>query len=182
MRIKSCISLLTVVLVVGCGRENLNDLQDYRNKVLARKSSPIEPIPSLTTYEKYNYKAKTLGLRDPFKGTFKRQDSSFTSEAHRTDLQKRYALETDSREREELENSELDSLRMVGTIKNNGDFWGIIRDKQGVVHWVEVGNYMGRNFGKITGINEEKIKIREITKNNLGRWEERDASLVLIEQ
>ena len=179
MPIKTYISLFVFVLAAGCSRDKLNDLTDYRDMILAREPSPIELIPSLAPYEKYTYKAKSLGLRDPFKGAFKRRGDSLSSESSYTDLQKRYALETDVREREELENSELDSLRMVGTIKNNGDFWGIIRDKQGVVHWVEVGNYMGRNFGKVTHINEERIEIREITKNNLGRWEERNASLVL---
>ena len=182
MRISVCLSLLIVALVTACSGDNVQDLRIYRDQILSREPSPIEPIPSLAPYERYDYRAKTLGLRDPFKGTFKRQEISFAAEAQNTNLQKRYSLETRTREREELENSELDSLRMVGTIENNNHFWGIIRDQQGLVHRVEVGNYVGRNFGKITRISEVRIEIREITKNNLGRWEERDASLALTDQ
>ena len=106
MRINSWTGLLTVALVTGCGQDNLSDLRDYRDRVLARGTSPIESIPTLSSYESYTYKAKALGLPDPFKGKFKRQELSFVNEADNTTLQKRYALETLAREREELENSE----------------------------------------------------------------------------
>jgi type IV pilus assembly protein PilP len=47
---------------------------------------------------------------------------------------------------------------------------------------VQIGNYLGRNFGKILNIQEDKIELREIVKDADGRWEERQASLALLEE
>ena len=71
---------------------------------------------------------------------------------------------------------------MVGVMEDTDDLWGIVRDPEGVVHRVQVGNYVGRNFGKIINIQEDRIDIREITRDAQGRYEEREASLALAEQ
>ena len=81
---------------------------------------------------------------------------------------------------EELENFELDGLRMVGTLQNSADFWGVVLDQEGTVHRVKVGNYMGKNFGRIINIAEDKIEVREIIGDAQGSWEERAASLALL--
>ena len=83
---------------------------------------------------------------------------------------------------EELERSELDSLRMVGIMENNDELWGIIRDFAGAVHRIQIGNYMGTNFGKVLNIQEDRIDLREIVKNPQGRWEERQATVALSEE
>ena len=71
---------------------------------------------------------------------------------------------------------------MVGILEDKNILWGIIRDVQGVVHRVQVGNYLGRNFGKILNIQEDRIDLREIIKDSQGRWEEREATLALYEE
>ena len=55
------------------------------------------------------------------------------------------------------------------------------RKEKRTVHRVQVGNYLGRNFGKILDIQEDRIDLREIVKDADGRWEERQASLALLE-
>jgi type IV pilus assembly protein PilP len=67
-------------------------------------------------------------------------------------------------------------------MEDDNEHWGIIVDPDGIVHRVNVGNYMGRNIGKIVNIFEDKIELREIIRNSQGRWEERQAALALIEQ
>ena len=71
---------------------------------------------------------------------------------------------------------------MVGTLQNTNELWGIIKDSAGTVHRVQVGNYIGRNFGKVLDIKEDRLDLREITKDSEGRWEERNASLALAEE
>ncbi len=83
---------------------------------------------------------------------------------------------------EELEQFELDSLRMVGTIDNESNNWAIVLDPNGVVHRVKVGNYIGGNIGKIINIFEDRIDLREIMQDSGGRWEEREAALALLEE
>ena len=70
---------------------------------------------------------------------------------------------------------------MVGTNNNENSQWGIVIDPNGTVHRVKTGNYIGLNIGKITSIEEEKIEIREIVKDNSGRYGERMALMPLVE-
>jgi len=97
-------------------------------------------------------------------------------------LTREMEMEIKNRNREELEDFELDSLKMVGTMEDENENWGVVIDPDGIVHRVSVGNYMGRNIGKIVNVFEDRIELREIVKNNQGRWEERQAALALIEQ
>ena len=89
--------------------------------------------------------------------------------------------EIQNRNREELEGFELDSIRMVGTLQSEDNHWGIVIVPGGVVHRVKTGNYIGLNIGKITSIEEEQIEVREIIKDNSGRYGERKALLPLTE-
>ena len=83
---------------------------------------------------------------------------------------------------EELESFTLDSLRMVGIMENIEAMWGIVRDTDGVVHRVQVGNYIGTNFGKIINIQEDRIDVRELIQDSQGLWEERAAALALTDE
>ena len=86
-----------------------------------------------------------------------------------------------NRNREELETYALDSLRMLGTLQRAGDTWAIVRSPDAIIHRISVGNYIGRNHGKIIGITEEQIDLKEIIPDGQGGWTERDASLALLE-
>jgi type IV pilus assembly protein PilP len=47
---------------------------------------------------------------------------------------------------------------------------------------VASGNYLGQNFGRIVGITETDIKLKEIVQDSGGNWEEKDQALQLQEQ
>jgi len=98
------------------------------------------------------------------------QDSSLTKEMED---------EIRHRNKEELEQFELDDLRMIGTVENKDNKWGIIRSPDGVVHRIRVGNYMGRNTGKVLNVFEGRIEVREIVRNSQGRWEEHLTGIAL---
>ena len=55
----------------------------------------------------------------------------------------------------------------------------LIRDPDGVIHRVHVGNYMGQNYGHITAIGEDHIDLVELVSNGTGGWMERQASIAL---
>ena len=71
---------------------------------------------------------------------------------------------------------------MMGTLELNEELWGIVRSPDGTIHRVQVGNYVGRNHGKIVGISEESIDLNEIIQDGQGGWQERDAALALTQQ
>ena len=173
---------LIAVLAGGCVSKDMTDLENYTSEVLQRKGGEIEPLPPIKPYESYLYQAEKLGLRDPFR-SFLEQDAQAETPIETEDpVQEKYTAEISTHNREELEGYELDALRMVGVLENTEALWGIVRDQEGVVHRLQVGNYLGRNFGKITNIQEDRIDVREIVKDSLGRWEERAASLALSEE
>jgi type IV pilus assembly protein PilP len=83
------------------------------------------------------------------------------------------------RNREFLEGFSLDTLKMVGTFKVGNNFYGLVQSKDGLVHKVQPGNYLGQNDGKITEITGSKISLVEIVPDGLGGYIERPASLGL---
>lgn len=174
---------LTIVsvtaILAGCVSMDMSDLEAKISEILARPGGEIEPLPEIKPYDAYAYQSREAGARDPFEPFYVEKqkpeevvDSGLTEEMER---------EIKNRNREELEAYELDSLEMVGTIDSQEENWGIIKSPDGTVHRVRVGNYMGRNIGKITNIFEDRIELREIVKNSQGRWEERVAAIALAE-
>ncbi|MGH8508801.1 MAG: pilus assembly protein PilP [Gammaproteobacteria bacterium] len=169
----------TALLLSGCSSDDLSDLQAYVAEVLSRKGGTIDPLPEIKPYERYLYQSGEAGARDPFEPFFEMKRGA-TIERNVSNAQKKYIEEIETHNPEELENFELDGLRMVGTLQNSADFWGVVLDQEGTVHRVKVGNYMGKNFGKIINVAEDKIEVREIIGDGQGSWEERAASLALL--
>ena len=172
--------LLSTLLLGGCVSNDISDLEAWTQQVLARPGGRIAPLPEIKPYQAYTYQSGEKGLRDPFQ-TFYQQATEVAATEKDAGLTAEMEKEIKNRNREELESFELDSLKMVGIMKNEKNTWGIIRDPEGTVHRVKVGNYMGRNIGKITNIFEDHIDLREIVQNTQGRWEERPASIALVE-
>lgn len=174
--------LMLLVLSAGCVSKDISDLESYAAQVLARKGGQIEPLPPIKPYERYLYRAEEQNLRDPFRSFFDAVVEDTPVDQINDAEQQKYATEIQTHNREELENFELDALRMVGVLENTDNLWGIVLDQAGTVHRVTVGNYVGRNYGKITSIQEDRIDIREIIQDGQGRWEERTAALALADE
>ena len=165
----------------GCVSSDISDLDQYVQDVLARPGGRIEPLPEIKPYEAYAYKSAGQDARDPFK-LFYQKDEEQEVEEQDSGLTKEMEDEIRHRNKEELEQFELDSLRMVGIMESEEDQWGIVKGPDNVVHRVKVGNYMGRNTGKILNVFEDRIEVREIVRNSQGRWEERQAAIALDER
>ena len=174
-------SLAVLILVSGCVSSDMSDLETWKDEVLSRPGGRIVPLPEIKPYEAYSYKSASEGLRDPFQEFYEQRVEADTKVDQNAGLTAEMERELRNRNREELEKYELDSLQMVGTMNNEGNSWGIIKDPDGNVTRVRVGNYIGRNIGKIVNIYEDRIELREIVQNNQGRWEERQAAIALIE-
>lgn len=168
---------LVAVLIGGCAEQRMDDLERYSKQVLARKGSKIQELPPLEPYEIYTYASS--GERDPFEPFYKPENvPSEEAVAQSTGA----GLRPDTtRNREDLEQYALDSLRMMGTLELDDGLWGIVRSPDGTIHRVQLGNYMGRNHGKIVFIAEDRIELNEIIPNGQNGWQERAAALSLFE-
>ena len=176
-------SLVCILLSLGgCVSTDTSDLDQHIAEILVRPGGRIEPLPEIKPYVAYAYQSSGLNARDPFKLFYQSDNDTLGEEEKDAGLTKEMEDELRHRNKEELEEFELDSLRMVGTMDNGENNWGIIQGPDGTVHRIKVGNYMGRNTGKVLNVFEDRIEIREIVKNGQGRWEERQAAIALVEQ
>ncbi len=166
-------SLLAIGLLGGCSDRGTDDLQRYVDEIKARQKPRVEPLPEFVPYETFIYQAQNL--RDPFTPPSFSQASASVSGSTS-------AIHPDfDRPREPLEEFPLDSLRMVGTLEQHEDSWGLVKDSDGSIHRVQPGHYLGQNHGKIIRVTEQVIDINEIVPDGLGGWIERQASLALSE-
>jgi type IV pilus assembly protein PilP len=163
--------LLSCALLAGCGGD-MSDLEAYALEVKSRKSRAIDPIPEIKPFERFAYEA--ADRRDPFLPLLKSRDEVLAlaggAGAIRPDL---------SRPKEPLEEFALDSLRMVGTITMQNRAFALIKAPDAVVHRVTVGDHLGQNFGKITGVSETEVVLMEIIQDGFGGWMQRPASVEL---
>jgi type IV pilus assembly protein PilP len=165
-------AVLLAVLLSAC-TENIDDLEKYIATVKARPADPIEPIPPVKTYTPYEYEGLTG--RDPF-----RQSLSEGSDEVRSAKGTGPRPDFD-RPKEYLERYELDTLSMVGTFSKENSEWALIRDPEGVIHRVPVGNYIGKNHGKVMEISDAQVSLSELISDGGGGWIVREASIALDE-
>jgi len=164
--------LLVTLLLSGCN-ENIGDLEKYMASVKARPADTIPPIPPVKTYTPYDYEGLTG--RDPFRQSINEGSDDVRS-------QKGTGPQPDfDRPKQYLERYELDTLSMVGTFSKEESHWALVRDPEGVVHRVPVGDYMGKNHGQVVGIGNTQVNLSELISDGAGGWLVREASIALGE-
>ena len=160
--------------LAGCG-DRMGDLRQYTNEVRARKGGHIEPIPQIKPFEVYTY--ADSDQRSPFvPGGEAPALTSLGKGASMAGLHPDF-----NRSHEYLEQFPLDGLKMVGTLTVNGTLFGLVRDSDNILHRVNIGNYMGQNYGKIISITDSDIKLHEIVPDGQGGWSERVTDVTLSE-
>ncbi|MDO5691681.1 MAG: pilus assembly protein PilP [Pseudomonadota bacterium] len=85
-----------------------------------------------------------------------------------------------NRRKEPLESYPLDAMTMVGSLDRAGQKVALVRVDQ-LLHQVRQGNYLGQNYGRVVGISESEVTLREIVQDAAGEWIERSAALQLQE-
>jgi len=158
----------------ACG-DRMGDLRQYTNEVKARKGGHIDPLPQIKPFEIYTYADQDA--RSPFSQAA--QSSALTSINHGTSTN---GVHPDfNRSREYLEQFPLDGLKMVGTLTLNGTLYALVKDSDNILHRVNVGNYMGQNYGKIISITDSDIKLHEMVPDGQGGWSERVTDVTISE-
>jgi type IV pilus assembly protein PilP len=165
----SLILLAATVGLAACGGDN-DDLDQYINEVKARPGGRIEPLPEITPYEVFAYKADEEGVRSPFVPDTPQISTTGAGGGIRPDS---------DRSREFLEGFPLDTLRMVGTLYIGETMYGLLQTSDGLIHRVVPGNYIGQNDGRINDIDESEIDLIEIISDGIGGYIERDAAISL---
>ena len=161
----SGLGLVASLLLSGCfGGSKLDDLKDFMKEVKNKPGGTIEALPEFAAYEPFAYGA--VGLRNPFEAPVKVRPKVIGAGGKevKPDL---------TRPKQYLEQFNVIDLKMVGTLNRPGEFYALVKEPTGGVHRAQIGDYLGQNYGKITGINETQIELTEIIADGVGGWLER---------
>jgi type IV pilus assembly protein PilP len=164
------ITLLLSTFLVGCSSGEFADLDAYVSEVRAKPAGVIKPIPPFKAAQTFNYSAS--GLRSPFDKPVQIADITLLGRAANV-------KPDPNRAKEFLEQYSIDSLNMVGTLQMGSTLWALMQDDKSGVHRVKLGNYLGRNDGKIIELTETYVAVVEIVANGSDGWVERPRTLKL---
>ncbi len=163
---KTALLLMSCLLLAACSNNELEDLQAYVAEVQSRPSGKIKPLPEVKSFDSFSY--DVADLRDPFHSWFittpTKQEQGKKGQGPMPDTQ---------RKKGELESFPLDTLQAVGTIKFKGVLWALIKTPEGKTTGIKHGSCIGQNFGTVTNINDEKVVLKEIVPDGMGKWQER---------
>lgn len=164
------ILLIASLLLMACGSEEFQDLQEFVRDAGADLRGKVDTAPEIKPYEPFAYD-NSASLPDPFKPR-KSETKPNPLGANQPDI---------TRAKQELEEFPLESMKMVGYMLKGRVGYAIIRSSEGKLHRVKEGNYVGMNFGKIVSITETEVIVKEMVQDGAGDWVERDSSLQLVE-
>ena len=165
------VELVVVVLIISAcsSSSDQKDLQDFMSETKRRPQGQIDPLPPFTPYQPFTYSAMTL--RSPFERPAPIEKETKGGRTVEPDM---------TREKEYLENFNIASLSMVGTLTKSGKLWALIDDGQGKVTPATVGNYMGKNFGKIISTEKTQLEVMEIVADGSNGWVERPRIIKIV--
>jgi type IV pilus assembly protein PilP len=163
----AALALLSAALLIGCSSRD-SDLAQFIKQTKMEQATGVKPLPEVKPYESFLYADQSM--RSPFAPGGSGAGSATVG------------LRPDSRRnREYLEQFALDTLKMVGTLNFGGQGYGLVQTRDGTVHRVLPGNYLGQNDGRVQSITASKINVTEIVPDGLGGYMERPAALGLNE-
>ncbi|MBC2654718.1 pilus assembly protein PilP [Pseudomonas sp. MSSRFD41] len=154
--------------LLGCGPDaGFSDLDAYLETLREQAAIRIEPAPAIRAFPALGYGAGAL--RSPFQAPLATSLAGRRSTAG--------GPEPD-RVRGPLEAFDIEQLQMVGTLSGNAGSFVLLRAGD-AVHRLRVGDYLGRDQGRIVAIDESWVKVLEIVPDGSGSWLERPRTLVL---
>jgi len=156
-------------LLVSCGAEKGDDLDQFMADASNDMRVKIEPIPEVKPYTPVEYNPDGT-LHDPFKA---RKAQSNQSGGLQPNM---------NRPREPLEAYPLESLKYVGILSKAKLKYALLQPPDNVVQEAKIGSYLGQNFGVVTEITENAVMLKEIVQDDAtGDWVERSTSINLQE-
>ncbi len=169
-----CLLMVGLSLLTACSDSGQFD--DLNVKMADARNQPqgkIEPLPTYPAAERFSYSA--LAMRSPFEPpAVLTGDERVSGNAVPEPNQ--------ARQKEPLESVNYSALSMVGTLSRDAQIWALIDDGAGRVHRVTKGNYLGRNFGKITAVNNIELEVLETVPDGKGGWINRPRTLGMNEE
>lgn len=166
---KLLIPAIALVLLSACG-ERISEVESRMAQIRSERAPPIEPPPVPQPIQEFEYSAS--GMRSPFlpHSLLVMQTKSENVEGVKPDT---------SRPKQPLESYELAELIYRGkVVAPNGTEYGLIQEPSGMVREVQVGQYMGKNFGRILEITPTQINLEEIVPGTDSQFVHKRTSVI----
>jgi len=166
------LALLAVLSLSACGGEQ-EELQGWMDQQRQQAKPSIQP---LTEPQKFHPQAYAgMDSEEPF------SPNKLTGALKNDEVQANSAVAAElNRRKELLEAFPLDAMTMVGSVNRKGVPYALLKVDE-LLYQVKVGDYLGQNYGKILGITETEVTLREIVQDAAGEWIERPTTLQLQE-
>lgn len=171
-----------MLLLSGCSTNDMSEIDQFIREIKLRPAGGIEPIKEFQNYESYQY--QVAKLRSPFIPDYDEAESIQPDPQKGTGSIKAASGPSPdtNRIKESLEGFPLDTLHYVGSLEQAGQLWAIVVSPDQMVHRIQVGNYLGQNYGKVTAVSETEIKVSELLPDGNGGWMARQAGLSLADK
>lgn len=164
--------LLSVIFLTACSDSNVADLEEFIADTTAKPKGRIAPLPEFKPYSAFVYSASAM--RSPF-------ESPVAFEELSRQVDDTVDAPDQGRPKQALERYNLSELSLVGTLSKDadGNLKALVKTMSGNVHVVELGQYMGKNHGRIINIEDSKLELIEVVPNGSGGWISRPQTLGL---
>lgn len=165
-----------VISLAGCGASSSDDemeiLSQKIGEIRMKPGGEVKPLPVFAKAEPFSYTAGNLRsvFEKPYKIVQKSKKSRSATSV--SDIKP-----NEYRIKEPLELFDIEGLAFLGTMYyDENEIKAVIKDANNHSHMVTVGNYLGKNHGRIVDIGSDTIELVEIVPNGLG-WIENPRTL-----
>ncbi len=162
-----------IALLSACVNEEQAELKDWMKQERGKTPANITPLTAPAAFIPSPYGQSASA--DPFDEQKLKNVLSKIKKAVNTGA----AAPDVARKREPLEGFLLENIKMTGFMLKQGKPSALV-SAAGTLYTVAAGQYIGQDFGKIIGVSEQEITIKEVVQDASGLWAERISRLPMI--
>ena len=177
LKLISGLLLGAMVILSGCGASKEDDVRQWMVDERNQTQPKVPPIPAPKQFkpEPYTNSAAT----EPF--SKEKLTQALRRDSNQVATNASLVAPELARRKEPLEAYPLDAMTLVGSILKEGRPVALVMvDK--LLYQVQVGSYLGQNYGRVMKIAETEVTLREIVQDAAGEWIERATTLQLQEK
>lgn len=164
-------SVMTL-LVSGCVKDRVAEVEAEMKQIRDKPAKPIEQPPVFEQVKSFNYSASNL--RSPFMPPSLAQRLLEEQQSEGSSIQPDLDRPT-----EQLEAFDLAQLIMKGIMQDqSGERYALVEDPTGTIFPARIGNYMGKNHGRIVDITARQIDLIEIVPDGTKGYVERPKTIL----
>ena len=161
-RAQQCLLISLVLLLAACSGADTSDIEQFMRDVENKPRVGIQPLPVFKPYQPFTYGA--ANQRSPF------EPPIIIPPKTREQLVYSNLRPPQNHVKQFLERYAIGSLKMVGSLEQDNETWALVEDGDGGVHRVEIGDFLGSDYGEVKSIDETSITLSEIVSDGASGW------------